>query len=241
MPRNKLSAFEQNARHAIADNLKKYMHGMTQADLAYKAGIPVTTLSGYLREKSTPNAGNLEKLANALNVKKSDIDPRYTFNDIMDFVEQAPKGTYKVKSSQSNIPPNITSINNENIKYVPLIGTIAMGTPITADQNIEKYIPEYFIGDVPDGTLFELRCKGRSMEPTIPDGAIALIREQPTVEDDEIAAVLIDGEATLKRIRHVGKEVMLVPDNREYSPIILNKETPGRIIGKLIRYTVNFE
>lgn len=70
MPRNKLSAFEQAARKLISANLKEYMHGMTQSELARKAGIPLTTLSGYLREKSTPNAGNLEKLALALNVKK---------------------------------------------------------------------------------------------------------------------------------------------------------------------------
>lgn len=79
MPRNKLSSFERSARHQIAENLKKYMKGMTQADLSYKTGIPATTLSGYLKEKSTPNAGNLEKMARVLNVEKSDIDPRYHF------------------------------------------------------------------------------------------------------------------------------------------------------------------
>lgn len=55
------------------------MHGMTQSDLADKANIPLTTLSGYIREKSTPNAENLGKLAKALHVKQSNIDPRYTF------------------------------------------------------------------------------------------------------------------------------------------------------------------
>lgn len=79
MPRNELSPFEKKARHEIAKNLKKYMHGMTQSDLADKANIPLTTLSGYIREKSTPNAENLGKLAKALHVKQSNIDPRYTF------------------------------------------------------------------------------------------------------------------------------------------------------------------
>ncbi len=113
MPRNKLSKFEQEARNAIASNLKKYMRGMTQADLAYKADIPVTTLSGYLRAKSTPNAGNLEKLAMALNVNKSDIDPRYSFEDIMDFVNKAPEGTY---IHHDGTPSNISDIDKEHHK-----------------------------------------------------------------------------------------------------------------------------
>ncbi|WP_229408326.1 S24 family peptidase [Limosilactobacillus reuteri] len=56
----------------------------------------------------------------------------------------------------------------------------------------------------PKGNLFALRCKGKSMEPTIHDGSIVTIREQPTVEDGEIAAALVDGdnEATLKRVKH---------------------------------------
>lgn len=77
MPRNELSPFEKKTRHEIAENLKKHMHGMTQTRLAIKASLPLTTLSGYIREESTPNADNLEKLAKALKVKKSDIDPRY--------------------------------------------------------------------------------------------------------------------------------------------------------------------
>ena len=89
---------------------------------------------------------------------------------------------------------------------------------------------------VPSGTLFGLRCKGDSMEPTIPNGALAIIREQPEVEDGEIAAVLVDddNEATLKRVKHQGNLVMLMPDNKNYDPIILDEEHPGRIVGKAV-------
>lgn len=79
------------------------------------------------------------------------------------------------------------------------------------------------------------------MEPTIHDGSLVTIREQPTVEDGEIAAVLVDddNEATLKRVKHQGDLVMLMPDNKEYDPIILDKDHPGRIVGKAIRYTAS--
>ncbi|WP_375661163.1 S24 family peptidase, partial [Bartonella sp. CL71SXKL] len=123
---------------------------------------------------------------------------------------------------------------------IPIVGAIACGDPITAEENIDGYTEEVFNGSVPTGTLFALKCKGHSMEPTIPDGSLAIIHEQPEVEDGEIAAVLVDGdsEATLKRVKHQGKLVMLMPDNKDYSPIILDKDHPGRIVGKVIRYSV---
>lgn len=77
------------------------------------------------------------------------------------------------------------------------------------------------------------------MEPTIPDKAIVVIHEQPEVEDGEIAAVQVDHdtEATLKRVKHQGDMILLMPDNKNYDPIILNKDNPGRIIGKAIKYS----
>lgn len=122
---------------------------------------------------------------------------------------------------------------------IPLVGEIACGDPITAEENLEGYIEETFEKPVPSGTLFALRCKGQSMEPTIPDKAIVVIHEQPEVEDGEIAAVQVDHdtEATLKRVKHQGDMVLLIPDNKNYDPIILNKDNPGRIIGKAIKYS----
>lgn len=80
MARNKLSLPEMKAREEISKNLKHYSHGMTQKQLSEKTGIPASTLSGYFAKRSTPNAGALQKLADALNIRKSDIDPRYGSN-----------------------------------------------------------------------------------------------------------------------------------------------------------------
>lgn len=78
MPRNKLSKFDKSLREQISNNLKKLCANMTQYQLSEMTGIPVSTISGYFSMRSTPNAGNVQKIADALHVKKSDIDPRFS-------------------------------------------------------------------------------------------------------------------------------------------------------------------
>lgn len=97
----------------------------------------------------------------------------------------------------------------------PLIGDIACGQPILAQQNITDYL------DVPESLHcdFCLRCHGDSMiEAHIQDGDIVYIRCQPQVEDGEIAAVRIDGEATLKRVYYDGQSLTLMPANSRCRP-----------------------
>ena len=97
---------------------------------------------------------------------------------------------------------------------VPLVGSIACGTPILAEQNIESYIgvPAAWRAD------FALTCHGDSMSPTICDGDIVCIRCQPEVEQGEIAAVRIGEEATLKHFHQQGDTVMLLADNAAVCP-----------------------
>lgn len=203
-------------KKVMSYNIKRLLNErhITRQQLATATGINYNTLSSWMQGRAYPRIDKIEIMANYFGVPKSTL------------VERPKK------------PTNELPINK--IAKIPLVGSIAMGTPITAEQNIDGYIPEYFVGDIPEGQLFALKCKGHSMEPTIPDGAIAIIREQCSVEDDEIAAVLIDNEATLKRVRHVGKQILLVPDNKDYKPIILDSDKSIRILGKLIKYTVDF-
>ena len=97
---------------------------------------------------------------------------------------------------------------------VPLVGSIACGTPITAEQNIECYIgvPVAWHAD------FAVTCHGSSMAPTICDGDIVCIRCQPEVEQGEIAAVRVGEEATLKHFHRQGDAVMLLADNAAVCP-----------------------
>ena len=97
---------------------------------------------------------------------------------------------------------------------VPLIGSIACGTPTTAEQNTECYIgvPAAWHAD------FALTCHGDSMSPTICNGDIVCIRCQPEVEQGEIAAVRVGEEATLKHFHRQGDAVMLLADNAAVCP-----------------------
>lgn len=128
----------------------------------------------------------------------------------------------------------------KSIIRIPIIGEIACGDPITAQENISGYVEES-TENLPSGELFYLKAKGSSMEPTIPNGSNVLIREQPEVEDGEIAAVLVNGdtEATLKRVKHQGNIIILIPDNQEYNPYIITADNPAKILGKAIRFTTD--
>lgn len=136
--------------------------------------------------------------------------------------------------------PGIMPLPYSSGKTVPLIGDIACGTPILADENIEKEVrlPEDISAD------FCLRCKGDSMiNARIYDGDIVFIRQQPSVENGEIAAVLIDdtadiAETTLKRVYIYDSKVMLVAENPKYPPMSFEKEEMNsvRILGKAVAF-----
>lgn len=211
--------------NSIASQIKRLRksHGWTQPQLADKLSVSKQTISNWETGIKVPRMGSLQKLATIFNVKIGEI----TNASIVSIENNASK------------PSNLIYPEGLERVQIPLVGTIACGNPITAEENLEGYIEETFEKPVPSGTLFALRCKGQSMEPTIPDKAIVVIHEQPEVEDGEIAAVQIDHdtEATLKRVKHQGDMILLLPDNKEYDPIILNKDNPGRIIGKAIKYS----
>ena len=113
------------------------------------------------------------------------------------------------------IPPGFEPL--PKMKKIPLIGSIACGEPITAEQNIEKMVdvPEYIRCD------FSLTCHGDSMvDAGIHDKDVVYIRIQPEVENGEIAAVRIDGEATLKRVYYNPGTLTLMPANPAYAPMV---------------------
>lgn len=91
MPRNKLSKFDKELRAQISANLKKYTDGITQYELSAMTGIPVSTLSGYFAMRSTPNAGNIQKIADALHIDKSDLDPRFSNSILKNDANEEPE------------------------------------------------------------------------------------------------------------------------------------------------------
>ena len=138
-------------------------------------------------------------------------------------------------NTDASTPTNLVPINRASIVSIPILGTIKCGQPILAEENITGYREE--LSDrLPSGNLFYLRSQGDSMLPTIPEGSLVLIREQPTVEYGEVAAVLVNGdtEATLKRVKKQGDIVMLIADNPDYPTYVITKDNPARIIGKAV-------
>ena len=118
-------------------------------------------------------------------------------------------------TSPAPIPPGFEPM--PKMKKIPLIGSIACGDPITAEQNIEKMV------DVPENIRcdFSLTCHGDSMVGAgIHDKDVVYIRIQPEVENGEIAAVRIDGEATLKRVYYNPGTLTLMPANPAYAPMV---------------------
>lgn len=137
-------------------------------------------------------------------------------------------------SPDAKFPANI--IPMPEMRKIPLLGNIACGAPILAEDHIEEYIdiPKHIPAD------FALTCKGDSMiNARIFDGDTVYIRQQEEVENGEIAAVLIDTEATLKRVQLYEDHISLEPENPQYRPIVLWGEEMNtvRILGKAVAFT----
>lgn len=128
------------------------------------------------------------------------------------------------KAAKPTIPPGFEPMPAMDV--VPLVGRIACGTPITAEENIEQMVC------VPSRwhSTFTLTCKGDSMEPRIHDGDLVAIRSQPEVENGEIAAVRIGEEATLKHVYLHENFIELRPENPAFSSIILSREDMNTVV-----------
>ena len=118
----------------------------------------------------------------------------------------------------------------DKTRYIPLVGSIAAGVPITADQMVEETmpLPESLVGS---GELFMLKVKGESMiNAAICDGDYVVIRQQKDANNGEIVAAMIDGEATVKTFSKKNGTVWLLPANDDFAPI---DGTHCEILGKV--------
>ena len=201
------------------------LRNKTPADLARETGISDGAISQYRKGAYKATQRNLEKIATALHVP---IPWLMGISDDIALAAQQPIDVFSL-SGAGVIPVPDT-------RKIPLLGTIACGTPILARENLdgEVDIPRSIRAD------FALVCKGDSMiNARIFDGDVVYIRQQPTVEDGEIAAVLIDDTATLKRVYHYPDRVVLCADNPTYPALIYWRDDGQdiRIIGKAVGFT----
>ena len=172
--------------------LRREQLGLSQEELARRMGY-----------RSRSSITTLEKSINDL--------PQSKVEELAQALETTPAALLGL-GAPCACPPGFEPL--PAMVQVPLIGSIACGTPITAEQNIECYIgvPAAWHAD------FALTCHGDSMAPTICNGDIVCIRCQPEVEQGEIAAVRVGEEATLKHFHRQGDAVMLLADNAAVCP-----------------------
>ena len=174
--------------------------GITQEQLASMLKITRSTVGMYETWSREPDFETLEAIADIFNV---DVD--YLMGRSL--VERKHPVT-----PSSVIPSGFIPV--PDMASVPLIGSIACGTPILAEENIKQYIgiPAAWRAD------FALECHGDSMAPKICDGDIVCIRKQSEVETGQIAAVRIGEEATLKHFYRQGDVVQLIAENSAVCP-----------------------
>ena len=119
------------------------------------------------------------------------------------------------------LPDSMTGegAHTDKTRFIPLVGSIAAGVPITADQQVEETfpLPESLVGK---GDLFMLKVKGESMiDAAICDGDYVVIRQQKDATNGDIVAAMIDGEATVKTFSRKGGHIWLLPANDDFAPI----------------------
>ena len=222
-------------KYTTADRLKQIMseRNLKQVDILNLASpfckkhdikLNKNDLSQYVSGKVEPGQNKLFILGLALNVSEAWL---MGFEVPIERIDFSAVDVSNIK----NIEPL------PKMKKVPLLGTIACGEPITAEENIEDYI------NMPEDTngTFALRCKGDSMiNARINDGDIVYIKEQPSVENGQIGAVLIDGEATLKRVYYYPEKETLIlkAENTKYDDFIfIGSELENvKIIGKAVGF-----
>ncbi|RKV82548.1 MAG: XRE family transcriptional regulator [Streptococcus sp.] len=198
-------------------------HGKKQADISRDLSIPKSTLTGYVQGTSLPTAGNVQKLADYFNIKKSDLDLRFA-------------NILKSQDTQASHPI-------KGVK-IPVLGDVAAGIPIEAVEEILDY--EEIDEDLAKkGEFFGLRIKGNSMAPRIQSGDVVIVRVQPDAESGDIVIAKVNGDdACCKRLQKHDEGISLISLNPEYEPMFFSKkeiiDLPVHIIGKVVELRGKF-
>ena len=200
-------------KDVFARNLLHYMElrGKSRRDVCDDLGFSYYTFSDWVNGKKYPRMDKVEMLARYFGIKKSDL------------IEDAP--------TSSPLPAGLTPVQ---MRRIPIIGHVAAGVPIMAEREYEEY--EDDATGIPCD--YVLRVEGDSMEPRILNGDIVFVRQQPDVDDGQIAVVGIDDSVTLKVIYHMPGGLQLVSLNPKYKPMIYTQDNTDylAIIGKAVAY-----
>lgn len=191
----------------ISDRIKEAMdkRGMNQSDLSKASGVDKGSLSRYLAKKVAPKRNAIAKIAQALHVS-----PAWLLG--------------------MPVPMTLTSaVPVEETTVVPVLGTVAAGRPMYAEENIigtEQVAPHLGSG------IFALQIHGSSMEPKISDGDVVIVRQQPDAENGQYVIALVgDEEAVCKRfMRYEDGTIALLSLNPSFSPMVFPKSTADQVM-----------
>lgn len=211
---------EQNIQTGKRIQRRREELGLNLGDIAKEVGVAVSTIQRYEKGKIEKiKLPVIEAIAKALQV-----DPAW----LLCQTDQMTVASVEVSSISNLIPLPQTY-------RIPLVGEIACGSPILAEENVEEIleIPQHIKAD------FALRCHGDSMIGVhIHDGDIVYIRQQPDVDNGAIAAVCIENSATLKRVYKYPDKLVLSPANPQYEPLVYTGDelSQVRILGKAVGF-----
>ena len=209
---------DNSINEVFKDNLNYYMslNDISQVELAERLSVTPAAVNKWTKGQNIPRMNKVDKLCSIFGCQRSDLLLQ------RDATETEP------------LPPNCFPIEK---KKFPLLGNIACGEPIFADEDFEGYVEAGADIDAD----FCLRASGDSMiGARIHDGDIVFIKQQPIVDNGQIAAVLIENEATLKRFYYdqASDTVQLMAENPSYAPIVKMKSDLNdiRILGRAIAF-----
>ncbi|MDS5319854.1 XRE family transcriptional regulator [Streptococcus pneumoniae] len=233
-------------REYFSNKLNELMNAkaVRQIDLHNALGIPKSTLTGYVKGRSLPTAGNLQKLADFFGVLKSTLDPRFaspsapaTITEKITLIadqltppRQEKALTYLKKQLLEQKNENIISLDDyRESKTLPVIGVVTAGNGITQDDNlnIEKC---FYTDEIPDDYDAIAYVVGNSMEPKIKNGDYLFIKNTPQVDYNTIGIFQVDGANYVKKLRQGYLESL----NPECADIQLDESNDIRTIGEVV-------
>ena len=213
---------EYRKAHNISQRSFAKMCGMSNAYISMlennrnaKTGLPIV-----------PSLTAIKNVARAMGTP---------LNDVLEMMGDVPVALAFEDEQPQPLPANIVPVKRVQ---VPLLGGIAAGEPILAEQQYDAYVE----ADADLDCTYALRVDGDSMEPTVRYGDIVFIRQQEDVDDGRIAAVLVDDSATLKRVYHIPNGLQLLSDNAaKYPPRAVTFEDYDciRILGLAVAFKRN--
>lgn len=205
--------------------------GVKNIDVSRATGIPASTFSDWKKGKSSPKYDKIQKIAEYFGVEPEWLSGASDFKTKEEMLQHF-DDVFNTPTLQSDV------IRLEKGMKIPVLGNVAAGTPIFAEEN---HIGSEEISEelASTGDFFGLRIKGDSMSPRISDGDIVIVRQQDDAESGDIVIVLINGDsATCKKLMKYQEGISLISFNPAYEPMTFTNQEiidkPVRIIGKVV-------